>query len=64
MAGATKAKAKEPEKPQSDPPRELLVQAREMIAAINHQNDHTRDWVRRCDEFLNPGDLSEEFSAA
>jgi hypothetical protein len=32
--------------------KKLLAEARDMIAHINHQNEHTQDWLRRAAEAL------------
>jgi hypothetical protein len=38
----------------SNETRELLAQAVEMVSAIHHQNDHTREWVARAKAVLEP----------
>ena len=42
--------------------RELLTQGIEMVSAIHHQNDHTREWVRRAQAALDLVPKSDEQS--
>jgi len=49
----TKAAIPEASAP-SEETRELLQQAVELVGAIHHQNDHTREFVRRAKAVLDP----------